>query len=335
MTTSCSRRSLQPLRYSRDNVKTLHKLSKCCRWRCRSVMFRLWLNAWRNPELETVILLISFMEVVSCIPPSRSSQFVELYLLLPKLLHALLHCFGDCGHHPAGFVIFTQHALLSLFIILIFPILPIVRTCKITLTVSHSNQHLLKYPFGLSGHQSRDFSMCHIVLLLLNRCLCVFNFLSCPTGLSINLILNPFLFLFIVWEVRFWSLLRRKLLFGSLAAQCPKCSDSLCVQAALAFIRMMTSLGWQRCWFAVSAHRKWRKVVFRSIDHCSWCGICCWARCWMLQVMDNMEASCVFYVKVGTFTHLEQSKLSLLTVNILGIVTLTVQHDMIVSAIFM
>jgi len=28
----------------------------------------------------------------------------------------------------------------------------------------------------------------------------------------------------------------------------------------------------------------------------------------MLQEMDNMEASCVFYVKVGTFTHLEQSK---------------------------
>jgi len=55
----------------------------------------------------------------------------------------------------------------------------------------------------------------------------------------------------------------------------------------------------------------------------------------MLQVMDNMEASCVFYVKVGTFTHLEQSKISLLTVNNSGIVTLTVQHDMIVSVIFM
>jgi len=55
----------------------------------------------------------------------------------------------------------------------------------------------------------------------------------------------------------------------------------------------------------------------------------------MLQVMDNMEASCVFYVKVGTFTHLEQSKISLLTVNKSGIVTLTVQHDMIVSVIFM
>jgi len=55
----------------------------------------------------------------------------------------------------------------------------------------------------------------------------------------------------------------------------------------------------------------------------------------MLQVMDYMEASCVFYVKVGTFTHLEQSKICLLTVNKSGIVTLPVQHDMIVSVIFM
>jgi len=55
----------------------------------------------------------------------------------------------------------------------------------------------------------------------------------------------------------------------------------------------------------------------------------------MLQVMDNMEASCVFDVKVGTFTHLDQSKISLLTVNKSGMVTLTIQHDMIVSVIFM
>jgi hypothetical protein len=54
----------------------------------------------------------------------------------------------------------------------------------------------------------------------------------------------------------------------------------------------------------------------------------------MLLVMDNMEASCIIYVKVGTFTHLEQSKISLLTVNKLGIVTMTVQHDMIVSISF-
>jgi len=54
----------------------------------------------------------------------------------------------------------------------------------------------------------------------------------------------------------------------------------------------------------------------------------------MLQVMDYMEASCIFYVNVGTFTHLEQSKICLLTVNKSGIVTLTVQHDLIVSVIF-
>jgi hypothetical protein len=51
----------------------------------------------------------------------------------------------------------------------------------------------------------------------------------------------------------------------------------------------------------------------------------------MLDVIDNMEASCVFYVKVGMFTHLEQRNISLMTVNKSGIVTLTIQHDMIVS----
>jgi hypothetical protein len=55
----------------------------------------------------------------------------------------------------------------------------------------------------------------------------------------------------------------------------------------------------------------------------------------MLQDMDNMEANCIFYVKVSTFTHLEQSKTSLLTVNISGMVRLTVQHDLIVSFSFM
>jgi len=55
----------------------------------------------------------------------------------------------------------------------------------------------------------------------------------------------------------------------------------------------------------------------------------------MLQVKDNMEASYIFYVKVGTFTHLEQSKISLSTVKKSGIQMLTVRYDMIVSVIFM
>jgi hypothetical protein len=54
-----------------------------------------------------------------------------------------------------------------------------------------------------------------------------------------------------------------------------------------------------------------------------------------LQVMDNMEASCVFSVKVGMFTHLEQCKITLITVNKMGMVKLTLQHDLIVSVSFM
>jgi len=61
----------------------------------------------------------------------------------------------------------------------------------------------------------------------------------------------------------------------------------------------------------------------------------CSARCWMLQSMDNMEICCVVYVKVGTFTHLEQSKISLLTVIKTGIVRLTIQHHLIVRVSFM
>ena len=55
----------------------------------------------------------------------------------------------------------------------------------------------------------------------------------------------------------------------------------------------------------------------------------------MLHDMDNMEARCVFYVKVGTFTHFEQSKIYLLTFNKLGIVRLSVRLDLIVSVSFM
>ena len=48
-----------------------------------------------------------------------------------------------------------------------------------------------------------------------------------------------------------------------------------------------------------------------------------------------MEASCVFSVKVGMVTHLEQSKISLLTDNKMGIVRITIQLDLIVSVSIM
>jgi hypothetical protein len=47
----------------------------------------------------------------------------------------------------------------------------------------------------------------------------------------------------------------------------------------------------------------------------------------MLQEMDHMEASCVFYVMVGRFDQFEQSKISVLTVTSLGIVMVTVHYN--------
>jgi hypothetical protein len=55
----------------------------------------------------------------------------------------------------------------------------------------------------------------------------------------------------------------------------------------------------------------------------------------MMPDMDSMEASCVFYVTVDMSNHLEQSPIWLVTVNTVGIVRLTVQHDFIVSVSFM
>jgi len=96
---------------------------------------------------------------------------------------------------------------------------------------------------------------------------------------------------------------------------------------------MMSTCG-LLCWFVVLAHRKWRKVPFQSIDHFILCWPCCWARCWMLQDMDHMEPSWVFYVKVRTFDQLEQSEICVLTIISFRIVMLTVYHDSMVSVCF-
>ena len=51
----------------------------------------------------------------------------------------------------------------------------------------------------------------------------------------------------------------------------------------------------------------------------------------MLQDMEHMEASCIFYVKVGRFDQFEQSKISISTVTSLGLFMLIVHNDLIVS----
>jgi len=55
----------------------------------------------------------------------------------------------------------------------------------------------------------------------------------------------------------------------------------------------------------------------------------------MLQDMDHKEASCIFYVKVGTLDQLEKSKFCILTITKLGIFMLTVQDESIFSDSFM
>jgi len=55
----------------------------------------------------------------------------------------------------------------------------------------------------------------------------------------------------------------------------------------------------------------------------------------MLQDMQHMEASCLFYVEVGTHNRPEQSKISILTVSTLGVAMLTFHHYMMYSICFM
>jgi len=220
---------------------TLHMLLKCCQCRCRCVIIHLQLNYCLNPQFRCAILRISFRAVVSCVLPTRLCQFVKLYLLLLKPLQALWYHSGDCANDPAGFVIFAQLAMLCLFIIFIFPSLPIVGTCKITQTVSNRNHHLLKSLFGLSVRQSGFFNFLHIFLLVLNRCLCVLNMVSCPSDFSVNIMLDWVVFLFITSEMCFSSFLSRKLLLASRPAQHPKGLDSFRFEAALDFIRWVKS----------------------------------------------------------------------------------------------
>jgi hypothetical protein len=51
--------------------------------------------------------------------------------------------------------------------------------------------------FRLCGHKLRVFSCLSFFPLLPDHCLCIFNSLSCPSGVSVNRIPNSFIFLWI------------------------------------------------------------------------------------------------------------------------------------------
>jgi len=55
----------------------------------------------------------------------------------------------------------------------------------------------------------------------------------------------------------------------------------------------------------------------------------------MLQHMDKMAASCIFYIKVGMLDQLEKIKIRILTITEIGIAMLSMEHDFIFSLCFM
>jgi len=248
-------------------------LSKWCRGRCRCNLIRLGLDNCWNRQFGRSVLHISSAAVVGHVPPSPLCQFVKIHPLRPNPLHPVLHCSGDHAHHPAGLVIYTQLALRCIFVIfLIFLIHLILGTCKIPETLSNCIRHIFKRLFRLPGGQSRHFNIAHIFLLLLNRCLCVFNSLSSHCSFSLHIILTPLLFPFIAQKVRFSIFLWCKLLCRLLATQWYKGSDPFCLQHALHFIHLMTSSCGLLCRFAICACQESGKGPFWSIDHC----ISCW-----------------------------------------------------------
>jgi len=277
MTTSWSRSHLRHTRFTGDAIKSLHGLTKCCWWRNCGTIIRLGLNHRCNLQFGGSVNLVPLTGVIGNIFPAWLYQFMKLHLLLPETLHPVLDHGGNCVHHPAGFIIFAQLARLCIFIviILILPTLPIIGTCKIAPTISNGVQHLLECCLQVSCCQSRFFNISHIVLLLLNCCLCVCNSHSCHSGISIHIILNSFHLCFIPWTVCFWMFPCRKLCYA------PRAGAIFTVKLRL------SSFVWWHCRVEHCAHLficlgEWRNYLFVSIDRCILCWLCWWARCWML-----------------------------------------------------
>jgi hypothetical protein len=155
MTKTWSKSPLRHVQCSLVNVMTLHTLRKLCLCKSCSIIIRLQLHNCQILHFGILIIPIFFVDVIRCFLGSRLCQFINPHLLPSRSLHILLHCVRDCAHHPVRFVIFVKLALLGLRIILIFPILPIVRTYLITQTVSDHNYYLLTHYIRLSVGRCR------------------------------------------------------------------------------------------------------------------------------------------------------------------------------------
>jgi hypothetical protein len=181
----------------------------------------------------------------------------------------------------------------------------------------------------------RLFNISHIFLVLYIDCLSLFNSLSCHSGLSIHIIFDWFLVLFVVWKVRVLSLLHWYHRLWLYAVQCCQHSDLFWVQATHVFIRWTTWSYRLHGRDDICACRKSRRVHFRNMDQCLLCWPCCSVSCWMLQDMDHMEASCIICVKVGRYHQFPHTKICVLIITWLEIVMLPVHYDKMISVWFM
>jgi len=152
MTNSGWRGCSQDLRYSRDGMERIAKLSKRCRCGCGYTAVCWWLNDCHNYQFGRTVLHNSLMAFVGRVPQYWLDQFFKHHLLLPKPLSGVLYRVGDFYHHRARYFIFEQLVWLRIFfiIIFIFTFLTIVGPCVITKTVSNNIQDLLELFFGLS-----------------------------------------------------------------------------------------------------------------------------------------------------------------------------------------
>jgi len=198
-------------------------------------------------------------------------------------------------------------------------------------TLSDSIQRLLTWCFRLSGCQFWLFSISHIFLLLLKHCFWINTSHSCHGGRSIQIMVSTFCIYFLAKYTSFSSFLCCKLLYRSYTVQCFYSLDTVSSQARCVFIRNKISLCVAVSGCPIFVLQQWWKLFFPSIDHSIFSGIYCCMRCWMLQDMDHMEASCLFNVEVGIYDQIEQSQISVSTVTTLGIEMQTVEHDMIQS----
>jgi len=285
-------------------------------------------------SIEMCRTSIRLTEGVSCLLPSQLCEFIKLYLLLPKPIPALL------------------------YVVVIGPITQLGSSSSLSWTCSISSSSSSS-PSSPLLELARSLRLFPIVTII------SWNFIWGLSSSILHLKLSSYLPALaepppLHVQLAFlheWFLSEHNrhsisvslhcLRIGFLVGSQPQASFSIASCTVFLGLRQILFpspswlhsldgvIGWNALLICHICPAEVAKSSFLSIHHCRLCWLCCWARRWMLQDMDNMEASCIFYVKVGTFTHLEQSKVSLLTVNKLGIVRLTIQPDIIVTVSFM